>query len=102
MVGRRIETAGLKTVSAASRNNAGNVSSAVASGLIAFSCEQFRPLPVVSDGGGGMSHKNERVELEIKIIRYRALARLTTDDITKMRVDKLIAELEQKLREIDE
>jgi hypothetical protein len=49
-----------------------------------------------------MSHKNERVELEIKIIRYRALARLTTDDITKMRVDKLIAELEQKLREIDE
>lgn len=49
-----------------------------------------------------MPHKNERVELEVKIIKYRSLARQIPDDTSKMRVGKLIAELEQKLREIDE
>ncbi len=49
-----------------------------------------------------MSSKNERVELEMKIIKYRALARLTGDEETRQRINALIAELEQKLREIDE
>jgi hypothetical protein len=48
-----------------------------------------------------MAHKNERVELEIKIIKYRALVR-QADPKTMQRINGLIAELEQKLREIDE
>jgi hypothetical protein len=46
--------------------------------------------------------KNERVELAIKIIKYRALARQALDVGTTQRINGLIAELEQKLREIDE
>jgi hypothetical protein len=47
--------------------------------------------------------KNERVELEMKILKYRRLARdSVTDDVTERRIAALIAELEQKLREIDE
>jgi hypothetical protein len=46
--------------------------------------------------------KNERVELEMKIMKYRALARSAADDETRRRIDRLVAELEQKLREIDE
>jgi hypothetical protein len=49
-----------------------------------------------------MAHKNERVELEMKIIKYRALARQATDDVTRARISELTAELERKLREIDE
>lgn len=49
-----------------------------------------------------MGSKNERVELEIKIIKYRAMARQTLDDLTQRRIEQLIAETEQKLREIDE
>ncbi len=48
-----------------------------------------------------MAHKNERVELEMKILKYRALAR-QADAETAQRINALIAELEQKLREIDE
>jgi hypothetical protein len=48
-----------------------------------------------------MPHKNERVELEMKIIKYRQLAR-QTDDESNRRITALIAELEQRLREIDE
>jgi hypothetical protein len=49
-----------------------------------------------------MPHKNERVELEMKIIKYRQLAMLaTSDDETRNRILSLVAELEQKLREID-
>jgi hypothetical protein len=48
-----------------------------------------------------MPHKNERVELEIKIIKYRALAR-QADSTTTERINSLIAELEKKLGEIDE
>jgi hypothetical protein len=48
-----------------------------------------------------MPPRNERVELEIKIIKYRALARQAADVETTRRVNGLIAELEQKLREID-
>jgi hypothetical protein len=49
-----------------------------------------------------MAHKNERVKLEMKIMKYRLLAREAGDEITMRRVKTLIAELEQKLREIDE
>ena len=49
-----------------------------------------------------MANKNERVQLEMKIMRYRLLARQTTDDVTRERISELVAELEQSLREIDE
>jgi len=50
-----------------------------------------------------MAHKNERVQLEMKIMKYRQLARLApSDDVTRQRIEELIAELERKLREIDE
>jgi hypothetical protein len=45
--------------------------------------------------------KNERVELAIKIIKDRALARQAPDVGTTQRINGLIAELERKLREID-
>jgi hypothetical protein len=47
-----------------------------------------------------MPHKNERVELEIKILKARQLAR-AADDLTRERLEALARELEQKLREID-
>jgi len=47
--------------------------------------------------------KNERVELEMKIMKYRQLARAAVSDpTTAERIDGLIVELQQKLREIDE
>jgi hypothetical protein len=47
--------------------------------------------------------KNERVELEMKILRYRALARqIATDPDTQRRIKELIADLQRELREIDE
>jgi hypothetical protein len=49
----------------------------------------------------GMAHKNERVELEMKVMKYRQLAR-QADDESARRIYSLIAELEQKLRETDE
>jgi hypothetical protein len=49
-----------------------------------------------------MPSKNERVELEMKIMKYRLIARRVTDDETKQRINGLIAELAQKVREIDE
>jgi hypothetical protein len=50
-----------------------------------------------------MRSKNERVELEMKIMKYRQAAVLATaDDVTRQRIMALVAELEQKLREIDE
>jgi hypothetical protein len=49
-----------------------------------------------------MPSKNDRVELEMKIMKYRALARQTMDDLTKRRIEQLISETEQRLREIDE
>jgi hypothetical protein len=53
-------------------------------------------------GGDEMAQKNERVELEMKIMKYRLLARCDMHDETAPRIDLLVAELEQKLREIDE
>jgi hypothetical protein len=49
-----------------------------------------------------LAHKNERVVLEMKIMKYRAMARSASDPLTTERINTLIAELEQKLREIDE
>jgi hypothetical protein len=48
-----------------------------------------------------MPSKNERVELEMKIMKARQLAR-GADDTTLERLNALVVELEQKLREIDE
>ena len=49
-----------------------------------------------------MSQKNERVELEMKIMKYRELARNAPDEVTRQRISILVSELEQKLRESDE
>jgi hypothetical protein len=50
-----------------------------------------------------MPHKNERVELEMKIMKYRTLARqIATDPDTQRRIKELISDLEKELREIDE
>jgi hypothetical protein len=49
-----------------------------------------------------MPSKNERVELAMKIMKYRALARDAPDKLTADRIAALVGELEQKLREIDE
>ena len=50
-----------------------------------------------------VAHKNERVQLEMKIMRYRQLARqAVSDDVTRQRIEELISELERRLREIDE
>jgi hypothetical protein len=47
--------------------------------------------------------KNERVELEMKIMKYRELMRKALwDPETTQRFETAVAELEQKLREIDE
>jgi hypothetical protein len=53
------------------------------------------------DGSARMASKNERVELEMKILKARQLSR-GADDLTRQRLKALIEDLEQKLREIDE
>jgi hypothetical protein len=53
------------------------------------------------DGSARMPSKNERVEFEMKIVKARQLAR-AADDTTRKRLEALAAELEQKLKEIDE
>ena len=62
----------------------------------------FASSPSYKDGSGAMVHKNERVELEMKIMKYRAMARMISDDVTTKRIAALVAELVQKLKEIDE
>ena len=50
-----------------------------------------------------MQSKNERVELEMRILRYRQIGRrMVHDPETYERIQALILELEGKLREIDE
>jgi hypothetical protein len=61
----------------------------------------FVALASYSYGSAQMPSKNERVELEMKIMKARQLAR-AADDTTRERLEALAAELEQKLREIDE
>jgi hypothetical protein len=51
-----------------------------------------------------MTHhgENERVELAMKIMKYRELLRREWDPETTQRMETAVAQLEQKLREIDE
>ena len=50
-----------------------------------------------------MPHKNERVELEMQILKYRRIARqMAASPGESERIRGLIADLEKKLREIDE
>ena len=49
-----------------------------------------------------MAHNNERVELEMQILKYRQLISRVTDEEFLKRAKEKIAELEQQLREIDE
>ena len=49
-----------------------------------------------------MPHQNERAEIEMQIMRYRQLLTRTTDEEFLRRAEEKIAELEQRLREIDE
>jgi hypothetical protein len=60
------------------------------------------PSSYKDDGNAAVPSKNERVELEMKIMKYRQMARRVTDDETKQRINGLVAELEQTLREIDQ
>jgi hypothetical protein len=55
-----------------------------------------------SPGGSRLTDKNARVALEMKILKYRALARDAADALTIERIAILVAELEQKRREIDQ
>lgn len=48
-----------------------------------------------------MPSENERVELEMKIMKYRLLARDAPDELTTGRIKTLVAELEEKLRDIE-
>ncbi|MET4199984.1 hypothetical protein [Bradyrhizobium sp. LA6.12] len=50
-----------------------------------------------------MVEKDERVELEMKIMKYRSfLRRMALDPETEARIQELIADLESRLRSIDE
>ena len=50
-----------------------------------------------------MRSKSERVELEMRIMRYREIARqMATDPEEHKRILGLVADLEQKLRQNDE
>jgi hypothetical protein len=50
---------------------------------------------------GVMADKNERVELELQILKYRDLLSRVSDEDFLKRAKAKIAELEQKLRQID-
>jgi hypothetical protein len=63
----------------------------------------FPPPSSTKDAGNlQVPPKNERVELEMKIMKYRLQALGESDLATIERLEILIAKLEQKLREIDE
>ena len=47
-----------------------------------------------------MSQTNSSAELRIRIAKYRAMARLTTDQETARRIHDLADELEIRLREL--
>jgi hypothetical protein len=65
--------------------------------------EQKRGFVVLIERRLGMPSDNERVQLEMKILRYRRLARhIATGPETTKRIQELIADLERQLREIDE
>jgi hypothetical protein len=64
--------------------------------------KQTRCFAVIYGWSERYASKNNRVELEMKIMKYRALARDAPDELTAQRIRELIAELERKLQEIDE
>jgi hypothetical protein len=49
-----------------------------------------------------MPQKNERSELEMQVTMYRRMLDRITDEAFAQRAREKIADLEQKLREIDE
>jgi formiminotetrahydrofolate cyclodeaminase len=49
-----------------------------------------------------MPSKNERAELEMQIMKHRQLTSRITDEEFLKRLEEKIAELEQKLHEIDD
>ena len=49
-----------------------------------------------------MDHQPSSAELRIRIAKYRAMARLTTDQETAQRIHDLANELEAKLRMIED
>ncbi|MCK1441559.1 hypothetical protein IVB34_18155 [Bradyrhizobium sp. 2] len=52
---------------------------------------------------GAVQSRNERVELEMRILRYRQIARrFAHNPEPAERIKDLVRELEDKLREIDE
>jgi hypothetical protein len=59
-------------------------------------------VPLETMGIQALPPKHERVELEMKIMKYRLLARNAPDELTVGRIKSLVAELERKVREIDE
>jgi hypothetical protein len=48
-----------------------------------------------------MPSKNERVELEMQIIKYRQIMSRTTNEEFLKQAEEKILELERKLREVD-
>jgi hypothetical protein len=61
------------------------------------------PVAAPTCSGEALALPNERVELEMKIIKYRLLVRGAVNDPVKTEpIAGLIVNLEQKLREIDE
>ena len=48
-----------------------------------------------------MDNKNSIAELREKIARYRALARLTTDQETVVRIQGLVSELETRVQQME-
>jgi hypothetical protein len=49
-----------------------------------------------------MRNKNERVELEMQIMKYRQFVLLIADEAFQRNLREKIAELEKKLHQIDE
>jgi hypothetical protein len=70
-------------------------------GTLGIELNNFAALLVLFRLSAPMPSKNERVEFEMKIMKARQLAR-DADDKTRERLKALAAELEKKLREIDE
>ena len=48
-----------------------------------------------------MDQANTSAELRIRVAKYRAMARLTTDQETAQRIHELANELEARIREIE-
>lgn len=51
-------------------------------------------------GIAAVAHRNERVQLEMKIMKYRQVARqASSDDVNRQRIEELISELEEAARD---